>query len=69
MASRYVVNKNAQPNGDHEVHKEGCSRLPFKENRLCLGSFRSCEPAVCEARKYYPQADGCFYCLKDCHTS
>jgi hypothetical protein len=26
--SRYYVNKNAQENGDHEVHTTGCSFMP-----------------------------------------
>ena len=25
--ARYYVNKNAQDNGDHEVHVENCSRM------------------------------------------
>jgi len=33
MAS-YYVNKNAQSNGDHEVHKDGCTFMPEAENRL-----------------------------------
>ena len=26
--ARYYVNDRAQPNGDHEVHKDGCSFMP-----------------------------------------
>jgi len=55
--SRYYVNKNAQSNGDHEV-----------ENRIYLGEFASCRPAVAEAKKYYAQVNGCYYCARDCHT-
>jgi hypothetical protein len=36
---KYYVNKNAQSNGDHEVHKESCSYLPNLENRIYLGVF------------------------------
>jgi len=39
---RYYVNKNAQTNGDHEVHTETCTWLPDVENRLYLGNFTSC---------------------------
>ncbi len=67
--SRYYVNKNAQPNGDHEVHKEGCSWLPAKENRIYLGDFSSCGPAVAEARNHYTVVNGCYYCSNACHTS
>ena len=66
---RYYVNKNAQSNGDHEVHKEGCSHMPDSKNMLPLGSFSSCKGAVREAKKYYRTADGCFYCCPSCHTS
>ena len=67
--SRYYVNKNAQDNGDHEVHKDGCAWLPKIENRIYLGNFSNCKDAVREARKYYSQVNGCYYCSNDCHTS
>ncbi|NER17014.1 hypothetical protein [Spongiivirga citrea] len=66
---RYYVNRNAQSNGDHEVHKSGCSWLPQEENRIYLGLFDNCKPAVREAKKYYSQVNGCYYCSRDCHTS
>lgn len=66
--SNYYVNKNAQQNGDHEVHKEGCSWMPELSNRLYLGDFTSCEPAVREAKKHYSQSNGCYYCCNACHT-
>ena len=64
----YYVNKNAQPNGDYEVHTLNCSYLPSFENRLFLGMFSNCSEAVQAAKKTYPQADGCYYCCKACHT-
>lgn len=67
--ARYYVNKNAQPNGDHEVHTASCSFVPDPENRIYLGEFSSCYGAVREAKKLYPKSDGCFYCCKECHTS
>ena len=65
----YYVNINAQNNGDHEVHKSGCSFMPDQSNLLYLGDFVSCHTAVKEAKKNYPQSNGCFYCSKECHTS
>ncbi len=64
---RYYVNKNAQTNGDHEVHKSGCSYMPNTENRTYLGEFPSCKEAMVEARKIYKNADGCYYCSNECH--
>jgi hypothetical protein len=65
----YYVNKNAQSNGDHEVHKESCYYLPSSVNRLYLGSFSTCEDAVKEAKKTYPQSNGCIFCSLPCHTT
>ena len=67
MAS-YYVNKNAQQNGDHEVHREGCSFLPEVANRTYLGEYNSCGPAVTEAKKHYQQSNGCYFCSRECHT-
>lgn len=66
--ARYYVNKNAQANGDHEVHTTGCSFMPASENRIYLGDFISCWPAVAEAKRYYDQVNGCYYCCNSCHT-
>lgn len=67
---RYYVNKNAQSNGDHEVHQStGCPTPANEENRLYLGIFQTCHGAVREAKKHYPQSNGCANCCPDCHTS
>lgn len=63
----YYVNKNEQPTGEHEVHTSTCSHKPLPENCQYLGEFTSCHGAVVEARKYYSNVDGCFYCCNDCH--
>lgn len=62
--SSYYVNNDAQSNGDHEVHKEGCAWMP--SNRKYLGEFASCRPAVQEAKKTYSLADGCHWCCPEC---
>lgn len=68
MEKKYYVNKNAQPNGDHEVHVQGCTYMPSLENRKLLGDYKSCKEAVREAKKSYSQSNGCYYCCNDCHT-
>lgn len=65
----YYVNKNAQDNGDHEVHEQDCSYLPHADNRINLGDHVTCAPAVKEAKKHYAQSNGCYYCANECHTS
>ncbi len=68
--ANYCVNKIAQTtSGDHEVHNlEECSHLPDSGNRIKLGSFNSCGPAVTAAKKIYPQSNGCYHCSRPCHT-
>ena len=66
---KYYVNKNPQSNGDHEVHHEGCSYMPNRENCIYLGYHASCSSAVNTARKHLPQVNGCYYCSRECHTS
>ncbi|MFH6985273.1 hypothetical protein [Marinoscillum luteum] len=69
MMTKHYVNKKAQANGDHEVHKAGCIYMPSEENRKYLGEFSNCEDAVKEAKKSYKQSNGCYYCCNECHTS
>ncbi len=66
---KYYVSKNKQDNGDHEVHKETCDWLPKVENRIYLGWHSYCVSAVNEAKKYYSQVNGCYYCSINCHNS
>lgn len=66
--ARYYVNGNAQLNGDREVHKEGCRFMPAPHNRIDLGVFASCHPAVVAARQNFTQVNGYFYCSNACHT-
>lgn len=66
--SSYYVNKTAQPTGEHEVHKEGCTYLPSINNRIYLGDFISCKNAVEAAKLYFSNVDGCYTCSRDCHT-
>ncbi|MBU0710656.1 hypothetical protein KJ762_12475 [bacterium] len=65
----YYVNKNAQSNGDHEVHKESCDYLPSSENRIYLGYFSNCSEAVQKARESFDQSNGCYFCSYECHTT
>lgn len=69
QAMRFYVNKNAQPNGDHEVHRYDCSWLPDMENRIYLGDFSTSQAAVREACRYYTKVNGCYYCCPESHTS
>ncbi|WP_417859169.1 hypothetical protein [Xanthomarina gelatinilytica] len=67
--AKYFLNRNAQSNGDHEVHKEGCYWLTLIANKKDLGYHSSCHSAVLEAKKTYRQSNGCATCSNECHTS
>lgn len=64
---RFYVNKQAQPTGEHEVHRATCSHLPGIEHRQYLGDFLTSQEAVREAKKYYLCVDGCYYCCPESH--
>lgn len=65
----YHVNKNAQSNGDHEVHESSCKYGAQPENRTALGWHDNCQSAVHEAKKHYSSSNGCYHCCYACHTS
>lgn len=63
----FYVNKNAQPTGEHEVHRSDCYWLPDAENRIYLGSFLTSAEAIRKAKTYYTNVDGCAYCCPESH--
>jgi hypothetical protein len=66
---KYYVHKYTDAQGDHEVHVEGCSKMPSAENRIYLGEFSNCDDAVREAKKHRSPVNGCYHCCTPCHTS
>lgn len=68
MKNSFYINKNAQPTGEHEIHKFGCSYLPSDENRVFLGYFDSFEDANQAAIKAgFSNVDGCAFCCPEGH--
>jgi hypothetical protein len=70
--AHYIINKNAQTTGEHEVHNEtsNCRFLPLQGNRISLGHHENCHRAVTEAKRIFPynKIDGCYFCANSCHT-
>ncbi len=70
----YIVNRNAQPNGDNEVHttpRPSCPSpyYPEPRNQVPLGFHSNCADAVQTAQhRGYRTANGCYYCSRLCHT-
>ena len=69
----YIINKNQQANGDHEIHNttSGCSFMPNAENQVSLGAHLTCYSAVVYAKTQWSneRINGCYYCCNPCHTS
>ncbi|PWK49885.1 hypothetical protein C8D97_10746 [Pleionea mediterranea] len=68
----YIVNRNPQSTGEHEVHRNDCtcSHMPTPSNRIDLGFHYNCQGAIIEAKRRFPghQFDGCYYCSNACHA-
>lgn len=58
----FYVNLQAQPNGDHEVHRGSCDHLPLDSLLIYLGLFPSPLAAINAAEKLYPQVNACILC-------
>jgi len=58
----YYLNRNAQNNGEHEIHKEDCKFIPSLNNRILLGHYKTDEEALEVARRIFPKVDGCSHC-------
>lgn len=43
--------------------------MPEVQNRIDLGDFGSCAPAVRKAKEHFSQVNGCYYCSNPCHTT
>ena len=65
MATYYVDNK-ARAHGTHEVHTRDCTLLP--SDRQYLGEFIDCAAAVLQAKRYFQQSRGCYFCSRECHS-
>lgn len=70
---RFIINKNAQANGDHEVHDatNACRFMPSLENQVEVGTYPTCHGAVAAAKQKWSDSriNGCYYCSNQCHTS
>jgi hypothetical protein len=61
--AHYFVNNYPQPNGDHEVHRVGCARMPT--DKSYLGNYLAVSEALMEARKDFWQSSGCVSCARE----
>jgi len=61
--SHFFINNYAQPDGSHEVHLVGCTRMP--PDKRYLGNYYSVSEALIEARKEFWQSSGCERCARE----
>ena len=55
----WYAEKNQNPQGDLEIHRDGCDRLPRIDQRTYIGMFRDCHGAVKKAAKLHLFVIGC----------
>jgi hypothetical protein len=67
MLPIYYVGEEAEDDGQHEVHRDTCYRLPVL--RKYLGVHVSCKEAVARAREHYAGAVGCRLCSYECRDA
>jgi hypothetical protein len=65
----YIVDRHAQPSGDHLVHRSdnGCSLLPIGDDCIEVGKHSDCDSAMKMALLKFSQVDGCPECLPECN--
>ncbi|MFW6222500.1 MAG: hypothetical protein ACOC3T_02685 [Bacteroidota bacterium] len=65
---RYYINTQAAEDGVHEVHREGCERMPDLTFARYLGDYPHCHDAIEDAQDYYTSTNGCFSCCRECNN-
>ncbi|MGG7176322.1 hypothetical protein ACQPU1_01925 [Clostridium paraputrificum] len=64
--SFYYVNDKVDEKGQHEVHEEGCSKMPNEMYRTFLGDFgNEIEAVESSIRNCYFNSDGCYFCCRE----
>jgi hypothetical protein len=61
--SHFFIDNFAQPDGNHEVHLVGCTRMPA--DKRYVGNYYSVAEALIEARKEFWQSSGCDRCARE----
>jgi hypothetical protein len=61
--AHYFIDNRKQPDGAHEVHSQGCSRMATDKHYL--GDFGHFLEAMMEARKTHWDTSGCVRCLPE----
>ena len=61
--AEFYVERVAQSDGTHIVHKSNCSMLPAKDAIQYLGAISNSGSALKKANQTYKLVNGCGHCL------
>ncbi len=66
----YYLNLHEQPEGEHEIHTDGCLYFPAAKNAEYLGRYIYAVNALAEAKRRYPRwnINGCRHCCSEIDT-
>jgi hypothetical protein len=64
----YYISKKTQFNGEHEIHKLSCYRLPAEGDRILLGYLNSGKEAMKKGLELFPKVNACFNCCNEYHS-
>jgi hypothetical protein len=59
--SHFFINNHAADDGNHQVHRLGCKRMPT--DKAYLGNFENTGEALMEARKDFWHSATCEHCV------
>jgi hypothetical protein len=65
----FCVVKIPDANGDYLVHRSDCTYIPETSHCNGLGMFAECNTALSEAKRLFIKANGCRYCVPECHKA
>ncbi|MES9961686.1 MAG: hypothetical protein ABW089_14745 [Sedimenticola sp.] len=65
---KYYLSTAPQQNGEYDLHVGTCNFLPAMKERIFVGEFSNFNTAMKEARKRFKPVNGCYWCLRECHT-
>jgi hypothetical protein len=63
--NRFYVFKNANLQGKHELHKDGCRCVLNDDMAIYLGSYNSISIAIVAARAFFNEVVACAYCCEE----
>lgn len=65
---KYYLDRRADGQGLHQIHREDCPYLPERSDLIPLGDYPDCHgPLMKSMAAHYAASDGCAHCSMTCH--